>query len=212
MEKRKITIVATATNTNKVIMSDATTLRELKRDLDAIGVSHSNMTFYEGLSKVELKKDDTILPHDIPYKGNITNELVIMLTTVNKKIKSGAMSRKEAYNYITKHGLQKKCIETFGRNFTQCSTANLISLVENNTKVINKTENKNESGNVKGSSNNLTINDVMKELDTMLHKGTMKRNVYDYIVKHIKAETPSSNLECPYSDKELDEMLEGLDN
>lgn len=89
MENRKITIVSTRTQKKSVIMSAATTLAELKSDLRANGIDYEDMTFYEGLSKVELKDDASILPHDVPYKDKVTNELVFMLTTANKKIKSG---------------------------------------------------------------------------------------------------------------------------
>lgn len=89
MENRKIIIVSTRTQKKSVIMSAATTLAELKSDLRANGIDYEDMTFYEGLSKVELKDDASMLPHDVPYKDKVTNELVFMLTTANKKIKSG---------------------------------------------------------------------------------------------------------------------------
>ncbi len=130
MEARKITIVQTKNQKKSVIMSSATTLAELKSDLRANGIDYDGMTFFEGTSKVELKGDASVLPHDVPYKGTITNELVFMLTNTNKKIRSGAMSRKEVYNKITELGLQDECKKKFGRNFTQCTTADLISLVE----------------------------------------------------------------------------------
>lgn len=50
-----------------------------------------------------------------------------------KKVKSGAMSRAEAYAEIKKRGLQGACVDKFGKNFTQCPTADLISLIEKNS-------------------------------------------------------------------------------
>lgn len=134
METRKITVVSTKNQKKSVIMSAATTLAELKSDLRQNGIDYDGMTFYEGTSKTELKTDESVLPHDVPYKGTTTNELVFMLTNTNKKIKSGAMSRKEVYNKITELGLQDECKKKFGRNFTQCTTADLISLVEKASK------------------------------------------------------------------------------
>lgn len=131
METRKITIVSTKDQTKKVIMSSATTLAELKSDLRANGIDYEGMTFFEGTSKVELKNDaSVVLPHDVPWKGTTTNELVFMLTNTNKKIRSGAMSRLEAYAEIKRMGLQDACIKRFGKNFTMCKTADLIALVE----------------------------------------------------------------------------------
>ena len=134
MEARKITVVQTKNQKKSVIMSAATTLAELKSDLRANGIDYDGMTFFEGTSKVELKNDASVLPHDVPYKGIVTNELVFMLTNTNKKIRSGAtnMSRMEAYNAIKSMGLQNACVKKFGKNFTMCKTIDLIALIQSN--------------------------------------------------------------------------------
>ena len=134
MEARKITVVQTKNQKKSVIMSAATTLAELKSDLRANGIDYNGMTFFEGTSKVELKNDASVLPHDVPYKGIVTNELVFMLTNTNKKIRSGAttMNRAEAYSAIKSMGLQDACVKKFGKNFTMCKTADLIALVQSN--------------------------------------------------------------------------------
>ena len=130
MQERKITVVSTRNQKKSVIMSAATTLAELKADLRQNGIDYEGMTFYEGTSKVELKDDNSVLPHDVPYKGQTTNELVFMLTNTNKKIRSGAaMSRADAYAAIKAMGLQGECVKRFGKNFTMCKTADLITLV-----------------------------------------------------------------------------------
>lgn len=130
MEARKITIVTTNSNNKEVIMSSATTLGELKADMREKRINYEGMTFYEGLSKTELTEDASLLPHDIPYKGTTTNELVFMLTTPNKKIKSGAITRAEAYDIIRKKNLGNECMKRFGQHFTRCKTVDLIKLVE----------------------------------------------------------------------------------
>lgn len=130
MEARKITVVSTRNQKKSVIMSAATTLAELKADLRQNGIDYEGMTFYEGTSKIELKDDNSVLPHDVPYKGQTTNELVFMLTNTNKKIRSGAaMSRADVYAAIKAKGLQGECIKRFGKNFTMCKTVDLITLV-----------------------------------------------------------------------------------
>lgn len=134
MDARKITVVQTKNQKKSVIMSAATTLAELKSDLRANDIDYDGMTFFEGTSKVELKNDASVLPHDVPYKGIVTNELVFMLTNTNKKIRSGAatMSRAEAYNAIKSMGLQNACVKKFGKNFTMCKTIDLIALIQSN--------------------------------------------------------------------------------
>lgn len=135
MEARKITVVQTKNQKKSVIMSAATTLAELKSDLRANNIDYDGMTFFEGTSKVELKNDASVLPHDVPYKGQVTNELVFMLTNTNKKIRSGAttMTRAEAYSAIKSMGLQDACVKKFGKNFTMCKTVDLIALVQSNS-------------------------------------------------------------------------------
>ena len=138
MEARKITIVSTRNQKKSVIMSAATTLAELKADLRQNGIDYDGMTFYEGTSKVELKDDASVLPHDVPYKDQTTNELVFMLTNTNKKIRSGAdMSRADAYAAIKAKGLQEECVKRFGKNFTMCKTADLVALI--NEESVSKT-------------------------------------------------------------------------
>ena len=130
MQERKITVVSTRNQKKSVIMSAATTFAELKADLRQNGIDYEGMTFYEGTSKIELKDDNSVLPHDVPYKGQTTNELVFMLTNTNKKIRSGAaMSRADVYAAIKAKGLQGECVKRFGKNFTMCKTADLITLV-----------------------------------------------------------------------------------
>ena len=137
METRKVTIINSKTQSQKVIQdSKATTLGELKQEMRERGIDYTGMTFFEGHMRAELKDDAASLPANIPYKGQIVNDLTFMLTAPEKKVRSGAMSRAEAYAEIKKRYLQSVCVEKFGKNFTQCSTADLISLIEkNSTKV-----------------------------------------------------------------------------
>ena len=129
METRKITVVSTQTQRKSVITTGAETLAELKSALDEAGINYDGMTFYEGTSRTELKDNASVLPKDVPYKGTTTNELVFMLTNTNKKIKSGNMSRAEAYAAIKASNLQDAVKSKFGKNFTQCSTGDLIGML-----------------------------------------------------------------------------------
>ena len=93
------------------------------------GIEYEGMTFFEGHLRAELKDDASILPTNIPYKGQVVNDLTFLLTAPEKKIKSGAMSRAEAYNAIKARGLQDECVKRFGKNFTMCKTQDLIDLL-----------------------------------------------------------------------------------
>ena len=239
MEARKITVVQTKNQKKSVIMSAATTLAELKSDLRANGIDYEDMTFFEGTSKVELKNDASVLPHDVPYKGTITNELVFMLTNANKKIRSGAtnMSRMEAYNAIKSMGLQDACVKKFGKNFTMCKTADLIALIQSNgaskpapatPKAEAKKEEKMETPvntPVVPISNGSVCVDVVaraaisKLVEILEDNGTIedyeKEEVLGILGGKVAVSAASSEeykpkSASPYSDDEIDDMFAGM--
>ena len=235
METRKITIVSTKSQSKKVIMSSATTLAELKSDLRQNGIDYEGMSFFEGTSKVELKNDASVLPHDVPWKGTVTNELVFMLTNTNKKIRSGAMSRMEAYAEIKRMGLQDACLKKFGKNFTMCKTADLIALVQNNNvskpapaapKAEAKKEETPVNTPVAPTSNDGECVDtvaraaISKLVEILEGNGTIedykKEEVLDILGGEVAVTTATSEEykpkpASPYSDDEIDDMFNDME-
>lgn len=135
METRKVTIINNKTQKQSIIQaSSATNLGELKAEMRELGINYEGMTFFEGHMRAELKDDAAPLPTNIPYKGQIVNDLTFLLTAPEKKIKSGAMTRSEAYDAIKANGLQGACLVKFGKNFTMCKTQDLIDLIESQGK------------------------------------------------------------------------------
>ena len=132
MNARNIIVWSTKTQQKQVVSTGAETLAELKADLQAANIDIKDMTFYEGLTKTELKADASLLPKDVNYKGTVTNELVIMLTVVNNKISSGrALTRPEVYREMKRSPfLADRCKTVFGRPYTQVSTAELEALIK----------------------------------------------------------------------------------
>ena len=124
--EREILIANTKTQKRSKVTTSATTLGELKADLRAAGIDYNGMTFTEGISKTQLLDDAAQLPQNVMYKGQPTNNLVILLTNTKKNIASGAMSRKEVYQAIKDNNLQDAVKEEFGRNFTQVPTSDLL--------------------------------------------------------------------------------------
>lgn len=130
---RKVTFIDSKSQSQKVINnSTATTLGELKAEMRTAGIDYTDMSFYEGHIRAELLDDNSILPTDIPYKGQVVNDLVFMLSTTNKKIKSG-VDRAEVYQMIKDMNLQDRVKSIFGKNFTQVSTADLMTVVNTST-------------------------------------------------------------------------------
>ena len=132
---RKITVLVESTQRKVVLESNATTLGELKNELREMQVGFdSENVFKESRTKSILASDESVLPTNVPWKGSVTDELVFMITAPQKKIRSGMNSamakRMVLYNKIKSLGLQDRIQKEEGKNFTQCSTAILISYIE----------------------------------------------------------------------------------
>ena len=201
MEARNITIVSTQNQNKYVVNTDATTLRELKAALDAQGIGYTGMTFYEGLSHTELLTDDSVLPHDVPYKGAVTNELVFMLTVPNKKIKSGANlseAREALYEAVEELGLKEACISTYGKNFTQCKNSELMSLVE--------------EAQTAGAENAApAVETALRKLINVLEEDDILFTEDADEIRAILDGNVTPKAKSPYSDEDIHKMFEFVD-
>ena len=130
METRTIAIANTKTQKRYTIESAATTLGELQDQMIEQGIDFSGMTFTEGISKTQLLTRESLLPTNVMYKGQPTNNLVMLLTNPNKQIASGAMNRKELYAKIKELGIQDSIKEEFGKNYTMVGNADLACMIE----------------------------------------------------------------------------------
>lgn len=132
---RKITVLVESTQSKHVLQSNATTLGELKDELRGKNISFNpDDVFKEGMSKTVLTTDESILPSNIPWRGEVTNDLIFMVTAPQKKIKSGVMTRAEVYAEIKRLKLQDTISKKMGKNFTQCSTATLLTFIDEASK------------------------------------------------------------------------------
>ena len=224
METRKITIISTKNHSTKVINSAATTLGELKTDLDNAGIGYTDCTFFEGLTKTELKNNDAILPHDVPYKGTITNNLVFMITNASKKIKSGA-DRKSIIAEIKAKNLTEVVKNTYGKNYTNCKTEDLEKILSmNNTSTLKEAPAKKEVPNNSAMkttdlSNYVTKAELREVIESLLKE--MEDVEIDYVedvdIDNIaiigKVSSNNSKEEksdSPYSSNELDDMFKDM--
>lgn len=220
METRKITIISTKNHSTKVINSAATTLGELKTDLNNAGIEYTDCTFFEGLTKTELKNNDAILPHDVPYKGTITNNLVFMITNASKKIKSGA-DRKSIIAEIKAKNLTEVVKKTYGKNYTNCKTEDLEKILSmNNTSIPKEAPAKKET--VETKSNTSVPNDteyitkaqlteiltfIFDKMDDVEYFSNINLDNCPYLRDNVvKKETSES----PYSSNELDDMFKDM--
>lgn len=201
MEARNITIVSTSNQNKYVVNTDATTLAELKAALSAQNIPYEGMTFYEGLSHTELLTDESILPHDINYKGNVTNELVFMLTNPNKKIKSGASlpeARQALYDAIDELGLKDACVSTYGKNFTQCKNSELMALIEQA-----------QEAAANNGGDNVVVEALLKLVEILEDGEVILSREADEVRAVLAGEAPVKD-NSPYSDEDIDEMFDFL--
>jgi hypothetical protein len=211
METRKITVSNTKTQNTKVIETAATTLGELKEAFTQAGIDYTDMAFYEGLTRVELVDDASLLPHDVNYKGTVTNDLVIMLTNMKGKIASGMATRQEVYTYIQEHGLQQDAFAKFGKSYTNVSTAELVNWLSTNEDEEEKcTCSCREKLTIKIDSLEDAVNFAIAAI-----KGIA--SLLEQVIEADNAEKQAAvNKEeikkSPYSTKELDEMKKWLEN
>ena len=203
MEARNITIVSTSNQNKYVVNTDATTLAELKAALRAQNIAYEGMTFYEGLSHTELLTDESILPHDISYKGTVTNELVFMLTNPNKKIKSGASlpeTRQALYDAIDELGLKDACVSTYGKNFTQCKNSELMTLIEQA-----------QEASANNGSDNFVVDAILKLVEILEDDDVIFSSDADEVRSILNGDMPVKD-DSPYSDTDINEMFKFLND
>lgn len=201
------TVVNSATQSTISYESQAETLGQLKRELADKGINLDGMTIFEGLTKTELKSDDSLLPHDVPYRGTITNNLVFRITKANKNIKSGSMSRAEAYAKIKELNLQGVIASKYGKNFTMCKTADLINEIN---KVETHWENPTTENN-ENTSSDATVAALEEKFD-MLINVLLDNDVIDDVDVDIINSKPivqkkDSEEKSPYSNDEISDMF-----
>ena len=169
MEKRDILIANNRDQSKYRVVTGAETLGELQDDLrrneevyKMVGqtwiknerpVDISGLDFTEGITKTKLLERDTQLPTNVQFKGQTTNNLVMLLTNTNKQIRSGAdypTDRKQFGAFIKEHNLGDAIKKKFGDNWTRISTDNLVKFFASNLK--------------ETTSNKEAINEVREEL------------------------------------------------
>ena len=174
MTEREILIANNRDQSKYRVVTGAETLGELQDDIarnekvyKMVGqswvkasspINISGLTFTEGITKTQLLQRDSALPTNVQFKGQTTNNLVMLLTNTTKQIRSGAdypTDRKLFSAYIKSvNGMAEFIKKRFGDNWTRVSTDNLIGVF----KMYSLTEEE------KNKNSKDAINEVRKEL------------------------------------------------
>lgn len=215
---KTFTIVDTESQRTKEIQSNATTVADLKRDLRTAGFNVEGKTIQEGLTRTEFKDDSSLLPHDVPTKnGGITNDLVFRLTKTNKNVSSG-MDRKEAYAEVKRLGLGDAIKAKYGKNFTQCSTNDLIDFVQKHkggSKPVEKpapTKEKETSTPAKKKDSNECHDEasIKKLCGILVKKDILSEEDVASIFDGEVPEEATTNDAARYSQSQLDHIFDGM--
>lgn len=223
MDAREILIANTKTQKRSKITSSASTLGELKAELSAAGVDYSDMTFTEGISKTQLLNDDTQLPQNVMYKGQPTNNLVILLTNTKKNIASGASDRTAAYTAVKNNNLQDAVKEHFGKNFTQVSTIDLWNFIDAHTgaPAMPNVENEEEPEDF-GEEDTSVLDSIYILIDSLASVGTLNAedirelagDLYDLAGAvedtQRKPSKPVSTSDGSITDEDIDDMIRSM--
>lgn len=227
----RIIVIRESKNQKKTTFkSNAETLGELKNELDELGIDYRDMTFYEGITKSEFTRDDAQLPHGVTYKGNVTNNLVFLLTQTNKKIQSGGMNRKEMYDFIKKNNLGNLIKEYYDKNYTNVSSEDLSNFIDmwqkdQNRKIDLESPTNNQQSNhkkyigvnkecVKGQKENSNNQEICK-----LYTLTLTQK-FKVLIEYLENHNPNfvdeinkiidrnyNNFEDTFSDEEIDDLF-----
>ena len=116
--------------------TNATTYGQLKEELQSQGFDLSNTRVTEGNTQLDLVNDDAVLPINIQKRGQITNDLIIVMTP-NARPKSGSIDVQNASYAELKaevkalyHGEQSEEARAHFGNYTQMKTDVMRDLLQ----------------------------------------------------------------------------------
>ena len=209
--ERKVTILSNKGTNTKVINTLATTRGELELDMTAAGINFEGMSFFEGISKTELMDSNSTLPSNLTYKGQVTNDLVILLTVKDKKIASGLdRTRKEIYKEINENNFQDEISSTYNKSYTILPNTVLNDFLDN--KMV-----------VKESISELDLNVFQQTsfaliliIDELIESGMLSDTTYDKLntifggdlEKIINIVNNSGVIKDDYEKEDLDKMFD----
>ena len=215
MDVRTITIADTKSQKRYDIQTSATTLGELMMEMDKQGIDYSGMSFTEGITRTALLSPESALPSNVMFKGERTNNLIMLMTNTSKKIESGSYgTRADAYAIIKEQGLPLKSFiaEKTEANYTNVSTDTLWELID---EFMGSDDN--EEDTVEAAYNGEEIDDgisdlaysVVDVLDECLP--ALTTDDLEYVEEFISKELQDRKAKDAFvSDKELQDMIANL--
>ena len=217
---RTITVYNSSTQEKKVFENvEVSTLAEVKSLLRENGISYDGMDFMEGVSQTKLLNDTSVLPHDIPYKGSTTNDLLIYMTLKDKKVRSGvdfkSMDRRTLLGYIKNHGWVEEVNKVFNANYTRVSSASLIDFCVKKEGATGMPGNPAAQAETpaEGCPGEKAINAIKTLTEALYEDGYIGTETYKDVMEALegkKEEAPAPAKEAGFSQEEIDNMIADL--
>lgn len=222
--ERIITVYNTQDQKQTTFNSTAETVAELKRGFEVNNINYQDLDMIEGITKTKLLTDDTILPHNINYRGTITNDLIIYLTNSNKKIRSGAPTRQQLYAELTP-AMKDYIKETYGKNFTKVPSDVLAGVIYEATGKAFGADNEEEK---EEENNKDSLSDMSPESRITLAVVKLANMLYDRdilttsefddiertlginIIDEESLKSTEPKVKSPYSETEINDIMEDL--
>lgn len=217
---RTITVYNSSTQEKKVFENvEVSTLAEVKSLLRENDISYDGMDFMEGVSQTKLLNDTSVLPHDIPYKGSTTNDLLIYMTLKDKKVRSGvdfkSMDRRTLLGYIKDHGWVEEVNKVFNANYTRVSSASLIDFCvkkEGATSMPGAPAAQAET--LEGCPGEWAVNAIKTLTEALYEDSYIGTETYEEVMEALegkKKEAPAApEKEAGFSQEEIDNMIADL--
>lgn len=216
---RTITVYNSSTQEKKVFENvEVNTLAEVKSILRENGIDYDGMDFMEGVSQTKLLNDTSVLPHDIPYKGSTTNDLLIYITLKDKKVRSGvdfkSMDRRTLLGYIKDHGWVEEVNEVFNANYTRVSSASLIDfcIKKEGTSGISAAPAAQAEAPAEGCPGEKAVNAIKTLTEALYDDDLISIVVYKKVMKTLegKKEEAPAEKEAGFSQEEINNMIADL--
>lgn len=210
---RNITVWNNSTQERTVFENaDVTTWGDVLPLLDEKGIDVTNMEIREGRSKTAIINEDTVLPTNIPFKGDTTNDLLFYMTLTNKKVSSGAMTRKEMVDFLKENGLMEIVEKTYGDSYTRISNANLAAFIDKyNAGELKQTSSEGKDIQESGCPGlAIVAQGICRLVNTLLDNDYIDEKEADYILDGFGATKTVIDEEEPINDNgaDMDEINE----
>ena len=192
--------------------TNATTYGQLKEELQSQGFDLSNTRVTEGNTQLDLVNDDAVLPINIQKRGQITNDLIIVMTP-NARPKSGSIDVQNAsYAELRAevkalyHGEQSEEARAHFGNYTQMKTDVMRDLLQEWQVSQEYPVDTDEFGEVRSKLESGDFEVLTIEINQNIYNEALKYILYGVTLLQNKIITVG-NTEAP-STEELEDLVE----